>query len=77
MKNLIRLNRHLEEIIKERNLDKSDLKNVSFSVGFPLLEKSSYQDDDVLQRNWANLLASAMEIGRNGDDGFSLSINLH
>ena len=74
MKNLIRLNRHLEEVIKERNLDKSDLKNVSLSVGFPLLEKASYQDDDALQRNWANLLASAMNKDRNGDDGFNLSI---
>lgn len=74
MKNLIRLNSHLEEVIEERNLDMSDLENVSLSVGFPLLEKASYQDDDALQRNWANLLASAMEKDSNRDDGFSLSI---
>ena len=72
IKNLVSLNQQLEDVLEARNLDKKDLNRVSLSVGFPLLEKASYQDDEVLQRNWANLLASAMEQGETEDDGFSL-----
>ena len=74
IRNLVRLNEHLEEVLKERNLNSTDLKRVSLSVGFPLLEKASYQDDDMLQKNWANLIASAMEKKDRGEDGFSLDI---
>ena len=74
IKNLIRLNEHLEQVIKERNIDQSNLNKLSMSVGFPLLEKASYQDDEFLQKKWANLLASTMEKGKSEDDRFSLSI---
>ena len=68
----MRLNECLERVIKERNLVEEDLKKLSLSVGFPLLEKASYQDDEFLQEKWANLLASAMEKRENEDTDFSL-----
>ena len=40
-----------------------------------MLEKASYQDDDVLQEMWANLIATAVDGGKDGpDDGFSLDV---
>ena len=60
IKNLMSLNKRLEQALMKRNLDKDDLQKLSLSVGFPLLEKASYQDDEFLQEKWANLLASAM-----------------
>ena len=74
IRNLIRLNEHLEGIIQQRNLNESDLQKLSLSVGFPLLEKASYQDDDYLQKKWANLLASTMQKDESKDERFSLSI---
>lgn len=74
MKNLLSLNRRLGEVLEQRNLRESDVKSISLAVGLPLLEKASYQDDTVLQSNWANLLASAMEGSGNSNDGFDLEI---
>ena len=67
IRNLMRLNKRLERVIEERNLSENDLKKLSLSVGFPLLEKASYQDDEFLQEKWANLLASALEKKRDED----------
>ena len=74
MKNLLRLNDRLEKVIEEKNLDKSSLQKLSLSVGLPLFEKASYQDDEVLQKKWANLLASGMVKSEEGDNEFSLDI---
>lgn len=74
IKNLITLNEKLDRVIEERKLDRDDLKKLSLSVGFPLLEKASYQDDEFLQEKWANLLASSMEKGEGNGTGFSLDI---
>ena len=74
IRNLVRLNEHLEDVLKERKLDPSNLQQISLSVGFPLLEKASYQDDDVLQKQWANLLASSITKHEDEDNGFGLEI---
>ena len=74
IRNLISLNERLERIIEERSLDRSDLRKLSLSVGFPLLEKASYQDEEFLQEKWANLLASAMERKETNGANFSLEI---
>ena len=77
IKNLMSLNQKLDEVLEERNLQKGDLKTISLAIGFPLLEKASYQDDDVLQNNWAHLLASAMDQGRSEGEGFGLETYVH
>ena len=74
IKNLLRLSDRLGKVIEEKNLDKNSLQKLSLSVGLPLLEKASYQDDAVLQQNWANLLASGMEKSEKRDNEFSLDI---
>lgn len=72
IENLIRLNEKLEKVIAERGMDREALADVALSVGLPLLERASYQDDEVLQEKWANLLASSMASGSQGE--FSLDI---
>ncbi len=74
IRNLSLLNEELERVLRDRNLDTCDLRTLSLSVGFPLLEKASYQDDQYLQRKWANLLASSMANTTTESDGFSLDI---
>ena len=74
IRNLMKLNESLERVIEKRSLDRSNLKKLSLSVGFPLLEKASYQDDEFLREKWANLLASAMDNRNDEDTGFSLDI---
>ena len=73
IRNLIRLNEHLDRVLAEKNMKIEEIQKIPFSVGFPLLEKASYQDDEVLQRSWACLLASAMERNE-ASDAFSLDI---
>ncbi len=73
IRNLIRISDQLERILTEKDLNANHVRKVSLAVGLPLLEKASYQDDEVLQRMWANLLASAME-GSGADEQFSLDI---
>ena len=74
VENLLRLNQELESVLRDRNLNTSELKSLPLSVGFPLLEKASYQENHDLQRMWANLLASSMENRATNDDRFSLDI---
>lgn len=74
LRNLLRLNQELESVLRDRNLNTRDLTNLSLSVGFPLLEKASYHDDQDLQQKWANLLASSMANKATKSDGFSLDI---
>ena len=73
IKNLIAINEKLDGILDERNLERGDLKNISLSVGLPLLEKASYQEDDFLQEKWANLIASSM--GNGGNDSSDISLD--
>ena len=72
VRNLMRIGEQLDEVLADRGLDRSDLSGIAMSVGLPLLEKASYQDDAVLQRRWVNLLASSMQSG--GDNDFDLDI---
>ena len=72
VRNLMRLNEKLDKAISERGLDRGTLTDVALSVGLPLLERASYQDDEVLQEKWANLLASSMSGGARGE--FNLDI---
>ena len=73
VRNLIRISNKLEQILDEKGLDVDHLRKVSLAVGLPLLERASYQDDEVLQQMWANLLASAVS-GNGADEQFSLDI---
>ena len=74
VRNLLRLSKNLYEVLDERGININDVKSIPLSVGLPLLEKASYQDDTTLQRHWANLLASSMAGEGDEDDGFSLDI---
>ena len=73
IRNLIRINDQLDQILDAKGLDEDQRRKLSLAVGLPLLEKASYQDDEVLQRMWANLLASSVD-NRSSDEQFSLDI---
>ncbi len=74
IRNLIRISEKLDKVLSKRGLNINNLKSISLSVGLPLLEKASYQDDTTLQWRWAHLLASSMAGEGDEDDGFSLDI---
>ena len=62
---------------REKGFDPESGRKIALSIGLPLLEKASYQDDDFLQDRWANLLVASMEEDKvNSDpaDAFSLDV---
>ena len=67
-KNLISISGKLDRILEEKNIDNSRRRTLSMSIGLPLLEKASYQDDDYLQDRWARLVASFITEGRDDED---------
>ena len=48
--------------------------NLAMSVGLPLLEKASYQDNDFLQERWAHLIANSLRSDDQSKDSFSIDI---
>lgn len=58
IRNALRLRDKLEEVIIERGHPK--LRELPLRIGLPLLDAALNEDDDTIQKLWANLLASAM-----------------
>ena len=71
--NLVRINQKLDRILSEKGVSRGETVSIAASVGLPLLERASYQDNDYLQEMWANLLASSLT-GEHSQDHFSLDI---
>ena len=68
LRNLLAIQKRLEKRLQAKGVDYGDLRHLSLSVGLPMLERASYQDDSFLQKKWANLMAASLHSGRAGDD---------
>jgi len=73
LRNLVVIQEKVEKVLQAKGLDYGDLHHLSLSVGLPLLERASYQDDSVLQEKWANLMAASL-ISDGSGGGFSLDL---
>ena len=60
LRNLVVIHEKFEKVLQAKGLDYGDLRHLSLSVGLPMLERASYQDDSVLQEKWANLMAASL-----------------
>lgn len=69
MANLAAISRRVDRLTERRGLDPTGARRVALSVGLPLLEKASLEDDPFLQDWWAGLVAGA---GSDDDDGLGL-----
>lgn len=69
MANLAAISRPVDRMTERRGLDPAEARRVALSVGLPLLEKASLQDDPFLQEWWAGLIAGA---GADDEEGFGL-----
>lgn len=74
-RNLVRVLCKTDQKLRDRGLRPEEARRIRLSVGLPLLERASYQDDDVLQQMWANLMVSSVAEG-SGIDDFSLDVML-
>ena len=74
MKNLLSINEKWERICREKGIDLTDGRHLSFAVGLPLLEKASCHDDDFLQEKWAHLIARSLRSDDRAASDFSLEI---
>lgn len=73
LRNLVVIQEKVERVLQAKGLDPGDLHHLSLSVGLPMLERASYQDDSVLQEKWANLMAASL-ISEESQGGFSLDV---
>lgn len=68
LKNLTRISRKYEELKRDRGLSGENIRHLRMSVGLPILEKASFEDDDDLQQLWANLILSATSSAESYED---------
>ena len=73
LRNLMVIQKKVENVLQARGLNRGNLRHLSLSVGLPMLERASYQDDSVLQEKWANLMAASL-ISEGSGGGFSLDV---
>jgi len=71
MANLAAISRRVDRMTERRGLDPAGTRRVALSVGLPLLEKASLEDDPFLQDWWAGLIAGA-GAGADDTEGFDL-----
>ncbi len=74
MKNLLCIKKKVDRLIEDKGVDVDDVHHLSLSVGLPMLEKASYQDDSFIQDRWANLIASSLLAAELVEDDFSLDV---
>ena len=74
VKNLISIKDKFERICMDNGIKPTDRRYLAMSVGLPLLEKASYQDNDFLQERWAHLIANSLRSDEQSEDSFSLDI---
>ena len=73
LRNLLAIKTRVDRIVEAEGIGSGDLRHLSLSVGLPMLEKASYQDDSFLQEKWANLIVGSLRPGDPEED-FSLEI---
>ena len=74
VKNLVAINEKFDRICKEKGFNPAEGRYLVMSLGLPLLEKASYQDNDFLQERWAHLIASSLNSDNRSGSEFSLDI---
>ncbi len=72
--NLLAIKDHYDRIVRDRTLDPAKRVPLAWSVGLPLIEKASYQDNAFLQEKWAHLIASLVHADNRSEHGFSLDM---
>ena len=72
LKNLVSIHDKFDRILQDRKIDPSEGRHLALSVGLPMLEKASYQDDEVLQEKWAHLIASSLSSDERSESDFRL-----
>ena len=73
-KNLLSIKERMDRILQEKGFDPAAGRHLTLSVGLPLLEKASYQDDSFLQERWAHLIASSLCSDDQEESNFNLDI---
>lgn len=58
--NLITVMRSAQKILDEADLKPEERNALSLKLGLPIIEKASLEEDPILQKLWANLLANAL-----------------
>ena len=74
VKNLNSIKVKFDRICMENGIKPTEGRYLAMSVGLPLLEKASYQDNDFLQERWAHLIANSLRSDDQSEDSFSLDI---
>ena len=72
LKNLVSIQDKFDRILQDRRIDPSEGRHLALSVGLPMLEKASYQNDEVLQEKWAHLMASSLSSDERSENDFHL-----
>ena len=72
LRNLVTISEKMNRILEAKGIMPEHRRYLALSVGLPMLEKASYQDDDYLQEKWANLMASSIAPNEKLLEGFSL-----
>ena len=72
LKNLVSIHDKFDRILQDRKIAPSEGRHLALSVGLPMLEKASYQDDEVLQEKWARLIASSLSSDERSESDFHL-----
>lgn len=73
-KNLLSIKERMDRILQEKGFDPRAARHLSLSVGLPLMERASYQDDPYLQERWAYLIANSLDPEDRSKNSFSLDI---
>lgn len=60
LRNLTAILTKADRILREQNISPGEGRHLALSVGLPLLERASCQDDPFLQARWAQLIASSL-----------------
>ena len=69
LSNLVRISEKFDRICLDKKIQRNDLQALGISIGLPMLEKATYEEDDELQEMWANLMVSAMTDDSSDDIG--------
>ena len=70
--NLLKISERVEKILEDRDAPRPATTHLPPSVGLPLIDKASYEDDPKLQSMWANLIANSLTSKENKQSEFGL-----
>ena len=72
LNNLLKIRESVEKILQDKGSPQPAGSHLPPSVGLPLIDKASYEDDPKLQSMWANLIANSLISEGNQDSDLSL-----